>query len=94
MRPVTPPWTRDSEGARAHALSSARRTDLKLALASAATSSTPLPLGQLTATLYDKLSAHDEFAARDFSVVFEYLNQAREGALNGAGAGKKGEGVK
>ncbi|GAA6008587.1 uncharacterized protein JCM10292_007257 [Rhodotorula paludigena] len=75
-------------------LSKLMSKDLKLALASAASSSTPLPLGQLTATLYDKLSAHDEFAARDFSVVFEYLNQAREGALNGAGAGKKGEGVK
>ncbi|GAA5849319.1 hypothetical protein JCM9279_006448 [Rhodotorula babjevae] len=54
--------------------------DLNLALTSAAHSSTPLPLGQLAAKLYERLSARDEFSSRDFSVVYEYLKEAREGA--------------
>ncbi|GAA5876240.1 hypothetical protein JCM8547_003744 [Rhodosporidiobolus lusitaniae] len=70
--------------------------DLRLAL-SAASSSTaaeggkvPLPLGQLTTTLYNKLSAHEEFGGRDFSVVYEYLREAMEGAKAKA-EGEEGE---
>ncbi|GAA5913878.1 hypothetical protein JCM8208_004986, partial [Rhodotorula glutinis] len=53
---------------------------LNLALTSATSSSTPLPLGQLAAKLYERLSQRDEFGSRDFSVVYEYLREAREGA--------------
>lgn len=54
-------------------------TDLQLALTSASHSSTPLPLGQLAGKLYERLGARPEFAERDFSVVYEYLSEAREG---------------
>ncbi|GAA6030737.1 hypothetical protein JCM8097_006296 [Rhodosporidiobolus ruineniae] len=68
-------------------LSKLMAKDLNLALSAATSpsagpspsSSVPLPLGQLTTTLYNKLSAHDEFGGRDFSVVFEYLKTAMEG---------------
>ncbi|BGP44132.1 hypothetical protein JCM10450v2_008355 [Rhodotorula kratochvilovae] len=65
--------------------------DLNLALTAAASSSTPLPLGSLAGKLYEKLSAREEFAGRDFSVVYEYLKEAREGlvaAKEAEGAGK------
>lgn len=65
-------------------------TDLNLALTSASRSGVPLPLGQLSGTLYQKLSAHEEFAGRDFSVVYRYLEEAMEGGF-GEKSGKKGE---
>lgn len=55
--------------------------DLNLAIAAAASTSTPLPVGGLTSTLYNTLAQHDEFASKDFSVVYEYLRIAREGGL-------------
>ncbi|EGU11778.1 3-hydroxyisobutyrate dehydrogenase [Rhodotorula toruloides ATCC 204091] len=65
--------------------------DLNLALTSATRSGVPLPLGQLSGTLYQKLSAHEEFAGRDFSVVYRYLEEAMEGGF-GERSGKKGKG--
>ncbi|BGP21005.1 hypothetical protein JCM10213v2_009184 [Rhodosporidiobolus nylandii] len=53
----------------------------------------PLPLARLTAALYNKLAAHDEFASRDFSVVYEYLREGMEGAqARAAAAVEEGEG--
>ncbi|TNY22333.1 3-hydroxyisobutyrate dehydrogenase [Rhodotorula diobovata] len=60
-------------------LSKLMSKDLQLALTSASHSSTPLPLGQLAGKLYERLGARPEFAERDFSVVYEYLSEAREG---------------
>ncbi|GAA5977529.1 hypothetical protein JCM11641_000989 [Rhodosporidiobolus odoratus] len=63
--------------------------DLNLALSAAASSpssasasgpAVPLPLGQLTAKLYNALSKHEEdFGKKDFSVVYEYLRLGMEG---------------
>lgn len=72
--------------------------DLNLALSAAQSSPSgapvPLPLGQLTTTLYSKLSKHEGFGGRDFSVIYEYLEEAREGLRKKKaeeGAGEKGE---
>ena len=53
-------------------------TDLRLAHAAAQQAGVPLPVGTLTNTLYNKLAEHDEFATKDFSVVYEYLRVAAE----------------
>lgn len=55
--------------------------DLNLAIAASQATSTPLPIGGLTSTLYNTLSGTDEFGDRDFSIVYEYLRLAREGGL-------------
>ncbi|GAA6009447.1 hypothetical protein JCM10207_003783 [Rhodosporidiobolus poonsookiae] len=70
-------------------LSKLMAKDLNLALAASSvpTPAVPIPLGQLTTTLYNKLAAHDEFGKRDFSVVYEYLERAKEGL--GGGEGEK-----
>jgi len=52
--------------------------DLRLAHAAAQATGVPLPVGTLTNTLYNKLAEHDEFATKDFSVVYEYLRVAAE----------------
>ncbi|GAA5831706.1 hypothetical protein JCM11251_000801 [Rhodosporidiobolus azoricus] len=68
-------------------LSKLMAKDLNLALSSAhspTSSPVPLPLGQLTTTLYNKLAAHDEFGGKDFSVVYEYLKVGMEGAAKAA----------
>ncbi|GAA5886908.1 hypothetical protein JCM6882_009380 [Rhodosporidiobolus microsporus] len=68
-------------------LSKLMAKDLSLALSSSRSPSSPpvpLPLGQLTATLYNKLAAHDAFGGRDFSVVYEYLREGMEGAAKAA----------
>ncbi|BGP28215.1 hypothetical protein JCM10295v2_007202 [Rhodotorula toruloides] len=73
-------------------LSKLMSKDLNLALTSASRSGVPLPLGQLSGTLYQKLAAHEEFAGRDFSVVYRYLEEAMEGGFGekSASGGKKG----
>lgn len=55
--------------------------DLNLAIAASKGTSTPLPLGSMASNLYNQISKHEEFAEKDFSVVHEYLNIAREGGL-------------
>lgn len=51
-------------------------------MAAAKAEGVPLPVGTLTNTLYNKLAEHEDFASRDFSVVYEYLKVAAEtGAL-------------
>ncbi|KAJ7507208.1 3-hydroxyisobutyrate dehydrogenase [Mycena galericulata] len=50
--------------------------DLNLAISASKDSSTPLPLGNLTTTLYNTLTSHEEFADKDFSVIYEYLSEA------------------
>lgn len=62
-------------------LSKLMAKDLNLAISASQAASTPLPIGSLTSTLYNTLSKHDEFADKDFSVVYEYLRIAREGGL-------------
>lgn len=57
------------------------RTDLNLAAAAGKAATVPLPLGGLTTTLYNTINKHEEFADKDFSVVFEYLRIAMEGGL-------------
>lgn len=56
-------------------------TDLNLAIAAGQSTSTPLPVGSLTSTLYNTIAKHDEFSEKDFSVIYEYLRIAREGGL-------------
>lgn len=65
--------------------------DLGLALSSAEQSGTPLPLGTLTRTLYSRLAGNDSFKDRDFSVIYEYLQQAMEGGFAEKMGEKKGK---
>jgi hypothetical protein len=58
-----------------------RATDLNLALSASKDSGVPLPVGSLTSTLYNKLSAHEEYGGRDFSVVYEYLKEGMQGGV-------------
>lgn len=55
--------------------------DLNLALSASKDSGVPLPVGSLTSTLYNKLSAHDEYGGRDFSVLYEYLREGMQGGV-------------
>ncbi|KAL8290636.1 hypothetical protein RQP46_002894 [Phenoliferia psychrophenolica] len=75
---LSPPADRDYSGG---FLSKLMAKDLNLAVSASKSSSTPLPLGGMAATLYNTLSTHDEFGSKDFSVVYEYLRVAREGGL-------------
>lgn len=56
-------------------------SDLNLAIAASKQTGTPLPIGGLTTTLYNALTNREEFADRDFSVVFEYLRIAQAGGM-------------
>jgi len=56
-------------------------TDLNLALSASKDAGVPLPVGSLTSTLYNKLSGHDDYAGRDFSVVYEYLKEGMQGGV-------------
>jgi len=55
--------------------------DLNLALSASKDAGVPLPVGSLTSTLYNKLSGHDDYAGRDFSVVYEYLKEGMQGGV-------------
>ncbi|KAK4701646.1 3-hydroxyisobutyrate dehydrogenase, partial [Phenoliferia sp. Uapishka_3] len=77
---TSPPADRDYEGG---FLSKLMAKDLNLAISASKATSTPLPIGGMTSTLFNTLSAHEEFGSRDFSVVYEYLRVAREGGLPG-----------
>ncbi|BGP58657.1 hypothetical protein JCM8202_006367 [Rhodotorula sphaerocarpa] len=72
-------------------LSKLMSKDLGLALSSAEQSGTPLPLGTLTRTLYSRLAGNDSFKDRDFSVIYEYLQQAMEGGFAEKMGEKKGK---
>lgn len=75
---VAPPADRNYVGG---FLSKLMAKDLNLAIAASKASSTPLPIGSLTSTLYNTITKHDEFAEKDFSVVYSYLDIARQGGL-------------
>ncbi|GAA5869915.1 hypothetical protein JCM16303_001840 [Sporobolomyces ruberrimus] len=62
-------------------LSKLMAKDLNLALSASKDSGVPLPVGSLTSTLYNKLSAHDEYGGRDFSVLYEYLREGMQGGV-------------
>ncbi|GAA5978624.1 hypothetical protein JCM5350_002457 [Sporobolomyces pararoseus] len=62
-------------------LSKLMAKDLNLALSASKDSGVPLPVGSLTSTLYNKLSAHEEYGGRDFSVVYEYLKEGMQGGV-------------
>lgn len=75
---VKPPADREYEGG---FLTKLMTKDLNLAIAASKSTNTPLPIGGLTTTLYNTINKHDEFAGKDFSVVFEYLRIAMEGGM-------------
>ncbi|CEQ40770.1 SPOSA6832_02426 [Sporobolomyces salmonicolor] len=69
-------------------LSKLMAKDLGLAISASRDAGVPLPVGSLTSTLYHKLSAHEEYGARDFSVVYEYLREGMDGGVAKKLAGK------
>ncbi|ORY57701.1 3-hydroxyisobutyrate dehydrogenase [Leucosporidium creatinivorum] len=75
---IKPPADREYEGG---FLTKLMTKDLNLAIAASKSTNTPLPIGGLTTTLYNTINKHDEFAGKDFSVVFEYLRIAMEGGM-------------
>ncbi|SCV67195.1 BQ2448_5841 [Microbotryum intermedium] len=79
---LKPPADRGYQGG---FLSKLMAKDLNLAIAASKTTGTPLPVGGLTATLYNTLSKHDDFANMDFSSVYEYLRIAQEGGKQSEG---------
>ncbi|GAA6060645.1 hypothetical protein JCM10212_006396 [Sporobolomyces blumeae] len=62
-------------------LSKLMAKDLNLAMSASKDAGVPLPVGSLTSTLYNKLSGHDDYAGRDFSVVYEYLQEGMKGGV-------------
>ncbi|GAA5866023.1 hypothetical protein JCM1840_003379 [Sporobolomyces johnsonii] len=77
--PMTP--TPADRGYNGGFLSKLMSKDLNLAVSASREAGVPLPVGSLTSTLYHKLSAHDEYGSRDFSVVYEYLKEGMDGGF-------------
>jgi len=70
-----PPCERDFKGGFATKL---MLKDMNLALNAAKLVSVPLPLGSNTVQIYQDTAKDDEFAVRDFSVVFRHLQKLQE----------------
>ena len=51
--------------------------DLKLAVEAAASSNTPLELGNLTEQIYRPLAQSEKWGNMDFSVIYKFLEESR-----------------
>lgn len=69
----SPPAERDYEGGFAAKLMS---KDLGLAMNTARLEGVPVPLGQLTNSIYEALGRNDEYMNKDFGVAFKALATA------------------